>query len=410
MNFNIETGVPAVTVFIQGLLSFLSPCVLPLIPIYIGYLSGGNTEDGKLFGSRLRLFINIICFCLGIGAAFFIMGLGASAAGKFFSENRLLFSRIGGVIIILFGIYQTGIFGTLNILGSEKRIPISIEKMKMSPVTAALFGFTFSFAWTPCVGPVLASVLIMAGNSSTWQMGFMLIGVYTAGFIIPFILTGIFTAKILEFFIKYRNVVNYTVKLGGIIMIIMGAVMFSGKFNTSQSATQNTSYNESVSSEDNKSRNEESSEDELNPAPDFILYDQYGEKHRLSDYKGKVVFMNFWATWCSPCKYELPDIQKLYEKHKDSEESPKVEVIGVVAPGFGKEKSEEEIKSFLDENGYTFPVLMDREGTVFGGYGISSMPTTFMINEKGEVFGYVQGALTSEMMDLIIEKTIKNER
>ena len=116
MGFSIETGISAVTVFVQGLLSFFSPCVLPLVPLYLGYLAGGlnmGTGDGTNGSTggngpgrkeKLRLFFRVLCFTIGISGAFFVLGLGASAAGSFLNENRMLFARIGGVIVILFGL------------------------------------------------------------------------------------------------------------------------------------------------------------------------------------------------------------------------------------------------------------------------------------------------------------------
>ena len=103
--------------------------------------------------AKAKLFLRVLCFTLGISGAFFILGLGASAAGSFFGEHRMLFARIGGVLIILFGLYQMGLFGSSRVLGEEHRLPFRLEKMTMSPLTALIMGFTFSFAWTPCVGP-----------------------------------------------------------------------------------------------------------------------------------------------------------------------------------------------------------------------------------------------------------------
>ena len=131
MGFTIETGISAVTVFVQGLLSFFSPCVLPLVPLYLGYLAGGLNmgTGGAASGGpgenvpgkkeRARLFFRVLCFTIGISGAFFVLGLGASAAGSFLNENRILFARIGGVIVILFGLYQLGLFGSSKVLGTK---------------------------------------------------------------------------------------------------------------------------------------------------------------------------------------------------------------------------------------------------------------------------------------------------
>ena len=432
MGFTIETGISAATVFLQGLLSFFSPCVLPLVPLYLGYLSGGvgaaETERKKMEG--LRLFIRVLFFVLGISAAFFILGLGASAAGTFFKDQRMLFARIGGILVILFGLYQLGIFGTSKVLGKEHRLPFRLEKMTMSPVTALIMGFTFSFAWTPCVGPALAGVLLMAGSAQTSVKGFLLIGVYTIGFILPFLAAGIFTARLLGFFRQHMNVVKYTVKAGGILMILMGVLMFTGKMNditgylsTTQesgskeekeeesagddSGAQNDGAESQGSSEDQESAEQDSGDQSKTAAYDFGLTDQYGESHRLSDYKGKVIFLNFWGTWCPPCRAEMPDIQKLYEEYAAQGEDAEVVILGAAAPGMGQEGTEEEITQFMRENGYTYPVLMDTDWEMFTWYGITSFPTTFMIDRDGNIFGYVPGQMTEEIMRSIIDQTLE---
>ena len=423
MGFSLDVGVPVVTVFLQGLLSFFSPCVLPLVPLYLGYLSGGAGE-GELYGKKGRLFLNTICFVIGISTAFFTLGLGVSAAGSFLDQNQAMVARIGGILVILFGLYQLGIFGKSRLLGTEHRFWLKLDKLKMSPIVALIFGFTFSFAWTPCVGPALASVLLMAGSAGTKMMGFLLIGVYTLGFVLPFLAVGLFTAKVLGLFKKYNYVVKYTVKIGGILMIFLGILMVTGKMNaitgylsgapaqtSSKESTEDADKNQTGKEE--KDPQEDSSESEeqqdLYPAPDFVLTDQYGNEHSLADYKGKTIFLNFWATWCGPCRNEMPEIQKIYEETQQEEDSDLV-VLGIAAPGFGQEKSQEEVEAFLEENGYTYPVLMDTTGEVFMEYGISAYPTTFMVDRDGNLFGYIQGQLNEAMMRSIIRQTMEGKR
>ena len=119
--------------------------------------------------------------------------------------------------------------------------------------------------------------------------------------------------------------------------------------------------------------------------------------------------INFWATWCSPCRAEMPEIQKLYEEYSREGEDALI-VLGVAGPGIGQEGTEEEITDFLEENGYTYPVLMDPEGSLFADYGIRSFPTTFMIDREGNVFGYLTGQMTYEIMEDIVEQTMTGER
>ena len=409
MGFSLEISVPVLTVFFQGLLSFFSPCVLPLIPIYIGYLSGGTGqigEDGRIHFKRSKVLFHTVFFVLGVSFAFFLLGLGFSAMGNFLKENQIWFARIGGVIVILFGLYQMGFLGKSYFLGKERRLPFKLDLLAMSPVTALVMGFTFSFAWTPCVGPALASVLLMTASAATKVTGFLYIAVYTAGFVLPFLAVGLFTTTLLEFFKSHMKVVHYTVKIGGILMIFMGILMLTGKMNAVSGALSSTETQEEATETEPEEEEEAAEEVKTIPAIDFTLKDQYGNTHTLSDYKGKTVFLNFWATWCSPCRAEMPDIQKLYEEFQQED----VVILGVAAPNLGREKSEVGIKGFLEENGYTYPVVMDTEAEAFQAYGINSFPTTFMIDKDGNVFGYIPGQLSEETMRDIIRQTVDGKR
>ena len=389
MGFSFDVSVSALTVFFQGLLSFFSPCVLPLIPIYIGYLSGGTGkigEDGKIHFKRSKVMVHTLCFVLGVSFAFFLLGLGFSAVGTFLKDNQIWFARIGGVLVIVFGLYQLGFLGKSYFLGKERRLPFRLDLLAMSPVTALIMGFTFSFAWTPCVGPALASVLLMAASASTKVVAFGLIGVYTVGFVLPFLAVGLFTTTLLEFFKNHMKVVQYTVKIGGILMIFMGVLMLTGKLSVASASLSGTGQEGNVAEQAEEESAEDAEEadhtdgsegEKLTPAVDFNLTDQYGNTHTLSQYKGKTIFLNFWGTWCPPCRAEMPDIQKLYEEF-DQEGEDALVILGVAAPNLGKEKSEDGIKTFLEENGYTYPVLMDTEAELFQTYGITSFPTTII--------------------------------
>lgn len=405
MGISVQTGVSAVTVFIQGALSFLSPCVLPLLPLYVSYLAGGAGEDdgkGGVRYPRRRVFINTLFFVLGISFAFFLLGMGLSALGTFFRNYQVWFARISGLIIILFGLYQLGLGKRAMLLEQEHRLPFRLDKVAMNPATALVLGFTFSFAWTPCVGPALSSVLLMASSSGSSAAGFLLIGLYTLGFALPFLAVGLFTGTVLNFFRSHQSIVRWTVKLGGVLLIVMGVLTITG---AAGSLSAGLAAQEPAASQESAASQEE--ERPSVPAPDFTLTDQFGESHTLSDYQGKIVFLNFWATWCSPCKSEMPDIQALYEAHGGNAED--LVVLGVAQPGVGREGSSEDIADFLSEGGYTYPVVMDEDGSVFAQYGIRAFPTTFMISSDGTVYGYVEGAISAEIMEDIVRQTAEAE-
>lgn len=235
MGFSIDTSVPILTVFLQGLLSFFSPCVFPLVPLYISYLSGGAktiAPDGSILYPRKKVMINTIAFVTGISFTFFALGLGAQALGDFFSNNRIMFARVSGIIMIFFGLYQLGVFGASSLMEREHRLPFRLERFAMGPLPALILGFTFSFAWTPCVGPILGSVLLMASSSVSSMAGFALIAVFTVGFILPFLAVGLFTQSVLTFFKTHQGVVRYTAKIGAILLILMGIMTFSGFLNS----------------------------------------------------------------------------------------------------------------------------------------------------------------------------------
>ena len=379
--------------------------MLPLLPLYVSYLAGGAGEDdgkGGVRYPRRRVFINTLFFVLGISFAFFLLGMGLSALGTFFRNYQVWFARISGLIIILFGLYQLGLGKRAMLLEQEHRLPFRLDKVAMNPATALVLGFTFSFAWTPCVGPALSSVLLMASSSGSSAAGFLLIGLYTLGFALPFLAVGLFTGTVLNFFRSHQSIVRWTVKLGGVLLIVMGVLTITG---AAGSLSAGLAAQEPAASQESAASQEE--ERPSVPAPDFTLTDQFGESHTLSDYQGKIVFLNFWATWCSPCKSEMPDIQALYEAHGGNAED--LVVLGVAQPGVGREGSSEDIADFLAEGGYTYPVVMDEDGSVFAQYGIRAFPTTFMISSDGTVYGYVEGAISAEIMEDIVRQTVEAE-
>lgn len=477
MGFSVQAGIPAITVFLQGLLSFFSPCVLPLVPLYIGYLAGGTRsvdEQGRVYYSRKKVLVNTLFFVIGVSFAFFLLGFGFTAAGQFFGGNRTLFARIGGVIVALFGLFQLGLFGG-SLLEKERRLPFRLDKLAMNPVIALILGFTFSFAWTPCVGPALASVLLMASSAASKGAGFLLIGIYTLGFVIPFLAVGLFTGTVLDFFKKHQNVVKYTTKVGGVLMIAMGIMMFTGYLNgitgylsdfkggSIKEAQTQAGTNGGVPGTDSSSpgpsspdpakagtadangangsqngavdqsgaaaaggstdqgangsgqaasadaANDLPAKDTRKAATDFKLVDQYGNSHTLSDYKGKVVLLNFWATWCPPCRKEMPDIQSLYEEY--GENSKDLVILSVANPKTkdnpnNVDDNKEAITKFMKDNGYSYPALMDTTGDVLLQYYITAFPTTFMIDKEGRIIGYAAGALTKDILKNIITQAL----
>lgn len=389
-------------VFSEGVLSLFSPCILPLIPIYLSILSSSSVDNlkaGKVKFINSSLFKNTILFVLGISTTFFILGSSVSALNYFIKANKNIIALIGGIVIIFMGIFYMGLIN-VPFLQREKKIHVDIKEMK--PVTAYILGFAFSFAWTPCVGPMLSSVLIMASTSGEALAGNMLILVYTLGFILPFVIIAVFYNKLFKFIDKLKRHIKVIQKIGGALLIISGLIMIISNVNISVNLKNKTSQ-QPVKQEQSK-KTEESKKNSQNSskikAPDFTLVDQYGKAHKLSDYKGKVVFLNFWATWCPPCRGELPHIEEIYKQYKNN--SNDVIILGVTAPGLGREGSKQDIIDFMSKSGYTFPVMFDNKGDIMNEYSIEAFPTTFIIDKEGNVKEYVPGAMEKGTMESLI--------
>ena len=410
--FDLSVSVSLVTVFVQGILSFFSPCVLPLLPLYLGYLSGSMGDAQGAQTSRAKTLVNTLFFVIGISAAFFLLALGMTALGQALHQYQKIIIQVGGILIITFGLFQLGVFRPMA-LEQDRRIRFPLQKLAMSPLVALVFGFTFSFAWTPCVGPALASVLLMAGSADTALQGFALIGLYTLGFVLPFLAVALFAGGLLKLFQKHRNVVRYTVKVGGALLVVIGLLMVTGWMDTlsgslagsDPQATPTVQVTQQPEVTDTPEATDAPEESQAPiPALDFTLTDQFGNTHTLDQYKGKTILLNFWATWCGPCRSEMPDLQAVYEDYGNNEKD--LVVLGVAAPNLGQEGSAEDITAFLEENGYTYPTLMNEDASLFYSYGISSFPTTFMIDKNGNVYGYIMGAQSREVFDNIIQQTM----
>lgn len=396
-------------VFIEGVVSLFSPCILPVLPVYLSILSNSSLQslkDGETRFTNSPLLKNTILFVFGVSVTFFILGSSASVLNHFFASNKQLILLVGGILIVFMGLFYMG-YLNISFMQRERRIHIYTKEMK--PITAFILGFTFSFGWTPCIGPMLSSILIMSATSNSVLMGNFLIFIYTLGFIVPFILIAAFYNKLFRLLDSIKLHMNIIQKVGGIILVISGAIMIFGGtnkvfgyINKTLNPIEYSQKEDKKSIENNEENKKDSSKEEKVKAPDFTLVDQYGKTHKLSDYKGKVVFLNFWATWCPPCKGEMPHIEEIYKEHKNN--SGDVIVLGVAAPNLGREGSKEHISNFLKENGYTFPVVFDTStGELMEQYSIEAFPTTFIIDKEGNVNQYIPGAMDKAKMESIIK-------
>ncbi|MEF9892383.1 cytochrome c biogenesis CcdA family protein [Anaerorhabdus sp.] len=212
------------TVFIGGFLSFMSPCILPLLPVYFSMFAAeatGSVKEDK--SRRIRMILKTLVFVLGVSTTFIVLGFGA---GQFSAIiNNRYFLTVMGIIVIILGIHQTGLIN-FKILNFEKRIQLK-KQTNNNYISIYLLGLTFSFGWTPCIGPILTAVLSLAASGSNAAYGAILMTIYSLGFALPFIIISFF-ADILLSKMKKLNKHLHTIKVvGGIIIILMGILLMS---------------------------------------------------------------------------------------------------------------------------------------------------------------------------------------
>jgi len=226
----MEQEISILIVFASGLLSFLSPCVLPLIPGYIAFVSGlsidNMTESGWTDIKMASAMISSVMFVLGFSAVFVVLGASATWLGGFLVQRLPLLISIAGLVIIFFGLQQMGLF-KFGFMLTTKQIDLPTEKL--GPFKAPLLGAAFAFGWTPCVGPILAAILTYAATMDTVGKGVMLLMVYSAGLGVPFLLTTVAMKGFFKLFSKIKKHMNLIQKISGAILVLLGILMITGK-------------------------------------------------------------------------------------------------------------------------------------------------------------------------------------
>jgi cytochrome c-type biogenesis protein len=213
--------------FVAGFLSFLSPCVLPLVPAYLGFVTGMSLDDLEGPKSRVRVLVPAAFFVAGFSLVFLLLGASATLAGQFFRQYQDWIARVGGIIVILFGLHLVGIFRLTPLL-REKRLNLtSTPKGWFGALTA---GVAFGAGWTPCIGPVLGTLLTWAAVRDTmWSAMGLLVG-YSLGLAVPFLLAALATGGFLRVSRKYRHLVPVMEKASGVLLLAVGLLLVTGTF------------------------------------------------------------------------------------------------------------------------------------------------------------------------------------
>jgi len=222
-----DVGIPAA--FLAGLVSFLSPCVLPLVPGYVSLISGVGIEELKAQETALlrKVMLNSIAFVLGFSLVFVTLGALSTEVGRLAVEYKSTLARVAGVLVIVFGLHLTGIL-RIKALYADKRL--HNVKGGNTPWGAFVIGFAFAFGWTPCVGPILSGILLIAAAQNSVAKGILLLTVYSLGLAVPFLLTAVGIERFMKFYSGFRRHMHVVEVASGVLLIALGGLLIFGKF------------------------------------------------------------------------------------------------------------------------------------------------------------------------------------
>jgi cytochrome c-type biogenesis protein len=218
-------GLGLFVAFAAGLLSFLSPCVLPLVPSYIGFLTGMTLPE--MTGRRRIAVLHALLFVAGFSLVFVLLGASATALGSALKYYQTWIARIGGVLVILFGLLCLGVV-KVGFLEQERRL--QLQHKPVGFLGSAVVGMAFGAGWTPCIGPVLGAILSLAATSDSVTRGMLLLGVYSAGLAVPFLVAAIAVESFLDWFQRFRRFLPWVMRVSGVLLIFVGGLMATGQF------------------------------------------------------------------------------------------------------------------------------------------------------------------------------------
>jgi cytochrome c-type biogenesis protein len=230
MEHDVMDNVTLIPAFAAGVASFISPCVLPLVPGYISFISGVSLEQlrqDQTESVRRSVILTSLVFIAGFSTIFILLGASATYAGRFLLQNKILFNRIAGIVIILFGLHVAGLF-QIKFLNYEKRF--NMNRKPVGVLSAFFVGLAFAAGWTPCIGPILATILIVASNQESSVQGILLLTSYSLGLAIPFFLTAIALNSFLGFFSWLKRHYRAIEYASGALLVVVGLMVITNQF------------------------------------------------------------------------------------------------------------------------------------------------------------------------------------
>ncbi|HEX8128744.1 MAG TPA: cytochrome c biogenesis protein/redoxin [Pyrinomonadaceae bacterium] len=375
-----------VIAFVGGLASFLSPCVLPLVPGYISLISGVSIDHLKE-GARARtqarraVMMNSLAFNAGLSLIFIALGAAAGLIGSAITSNPWV-RVIGGLIIIAFGLQLMGVL-KIGALYRDTR-KFSDEKPR-GMLGSFTLGLAFAAGWTPCIGPILGGILGLAATSGGWQSGLILSAFYAAGLAVPFLLTGLGINKFLSFYTRFRRHLHKVEVVSGVLLIAIGLLV------ATNNVTRLASYASVLPNPEtwvnswakrNQSAQGGTSATAMKPAgsyplaPDTEMKTLEGQPFRVSSLRGRVVLVNFWATWCLPCRAEIPDFNRMQKDY---------EARGFTVVGVSSHDTPDMIRDFQSVVRQEYQLLTSGDDAPAEFQTGPGRPATFILDREGRI-------------------------
>src|SRR5216110_560664 len=387
--------------FLAGLLSFASTCVLPLVPAYVTYMGAAAAGTTMTLRQQLHVLGNAALFVAGFASAFVALGASFGLIGADLKAYRPLLLQVAGVALVLIGIALLAL-GRIPGLMGEKRFDIA-HRLPRTPWASYVIGLAFAIGWTPCVGPILAAILLRAGSTGTAAQGALLLAVYSAGLGLPFLLAAGLSGMLSRLLARVRGAYAVLNAVAAVFLIGMGLLIFSNRltlFNDFFPVVAVTTPFDSHFDSGNPTPAPHGLVQVGKPAPSFTVTDIDGHRVSLSQLKGKPVLINFWATWCVPCRDELPLIRDEYLAHR-------ADGLEVVAINWGDE-SAGTVRSFWKRLSLQPAPVLDPDGSASRAYGVTlsstGLPVSVLVARDGTVSSYEPFPLTREFLDPALQK------
>jgi cytochrome c-type biogenesis protein len=367
--------------FVGGLLSFLSPCVLPLVPGYISLMSGVSIDHLKGDGAsrssaRRAVIINSIAFNAGLSVIFLALGATAGLVGSAIISNVWV-RIIGGVVIIVFGLHLIGLLKIKYLYRDTRQFSSEKPRGVLGSLT---LGIAFAAGWTPCIGPILGGIIGLAATSGGWKGGLILAVFYSAGLAVPFLVTGLGINKFLGFYSKFRQHLHKVEVVSGVVLIMIGLLIASGYSSllaSSKLAGMLPNF-ESLLKVSPRATGTPAPNTSFPLAPEVEFQTLDGQPFRLASLRGKVVLLNFWATWCIPCRAEIPEFNTM-------QRDLQARGFSIVGASVSPVDTAEAIRGFQKDVKQDYTVIRGAEeiGAKFGnGPGL---PVTYLIDREGRI-------------------------